>query len=71
MLFQQLSVSIDFYIIRNQPNSSTNLDKTISYMAQIKKNLQSVAIALGGAGVILLAREYKKRILLKPNNTLP
>ncbi|PWV43867.1 MATE family efflux transporter [Chrysanthemum yellows phytoplasma] len=65
LLFQQLSVYIDFYIIGNQPNSSTNLDKTISYMAQIKKILQSVAIALGGAGVILVAREYKKKNFTK------
>ncbi|MGL9687286.1 MAG: hypothetical protein ACQBVK_00535 [Candidatus Phytoplasma sp. TWB_XP] len=39
LLFQQLSVYIDFYIIGNQPDSSTNLDKTISYMVQIKKIL--------------------------------
>ena len=58
-LFQQLSISIDFYIIGSEPNSITNLDKTISYIAQIKKILQSISIALGGASVILVAREYK------------
>ncbi|MFG6084450.1 MATE family efflux transporter [Candidatus Phytoplasma solani] len=59
LLFQHLSTSIDYFIIGN-PKKIANVDSTITYMKQIKKILQSIAISLGGAGVVLVAREYKK-----------
>ncbi|AGL90828.1 Na+-driven multidrug efflux pump [Candidatus Phytoplasma australiense] len=60
LLFQHLTTSIDFAIIGDS-QKTTNVDSTITYMKQIKKILQSIAIALGGAGVVLVAREYKKQ----------
>ncbi|PQP79086.1 sodium transporter, partial [Candidatus Phytoplasma phoenicium] len=59
LLFQHLGSSIDYYIVGDFKKTS-NVDSTITYMKQIKKVLQSIAIALGGAGVVLVAREYKK-----------
>ncbi|WP_349402164.1 MATE family Na+-driven multidrug efflux pump [Candidatus Phytoplasma solani] len=60
LLFQHLGTSIDFYII-GTPKKLLNVDSTITYMKQIKKILQSIAISLGGAGVVLVAREYKRQ----------
>lgn len=60
LLFQHLGSSIDYYIVGDFKKTS-NVDSTITYMKQIKKVLQSIAIALGGAGVVLVAREYKKK----------
>ncbi|AYJ01218.1 sodium transporter [Candidatus Phytoplasma ziziphi] len=60
LLFQHLGSAIDFYIIQN-PKSNNNVESAVAYMKQIKKVLQSIAIALGGAGVVLVAREYKQK----------
>lgn len=71
LLFQHLGSSIDYYIVGDIKKTS-NVDSTITYMKQIKKILQSIAIALGGTGVVLVAREYKKnnKILAKQYATL-
>ncbi|QTX02739.1 Na+ driven multidrug efflux pump [Candidatus Phytoplasma luffae] len=60
LLFQHLGTSIDFFIIGNPKDTVVNVDAAISYMKQIIKILQSIAIALGSAGVVLVAHEYKK-----------
>ncbi|WP_341266377.1 MATE family efflux transporter [Candidatus Phytoplasma fraxini] len=62
LLFQNVSSSIDFYIIKKPTSvSNTNVEAAVTYMKQIKKVLQSIAISLGGAGVVLVAREYKQK----------
>ncbi|MBP5835906.1 sodium transporter [Candidatus Phytoplasma meliae] len=60
LMFQHLGTSIDFAII-GDTGKAKNVDSTITYMKQIKKILQSIAVSLGGAGVVLVAREYKKQ----------
>ncbi|MEZ0180078.1 MATE family efflux transporter ['Camptotheca acuminata' phytoplasma] len=59
LLFQHLGSAIDYYIIGGKPDQK-RLEGTIGYLKQIKKVLQSIAISLGGAGVVLVSREYKK-----------
>jgi len=61
LLFQHLSSAIDFYIIKTNPRSNENIEGAITYLKQIKQVLNSIAIALGGAGVVLVSREYKQK----------
>ncbi|WP_153369022.1 MATE family efflux transporter [Candidatus Phytoplasma sacchari] len=58
-LFQHLGTCVDYFIV-GESKITPNVRQTISYMKQTQKFLQSIGIALGSAGVVLVAREYKR-----------
>ncbi|MDO8167899.1 MATE family efflux transporter [Candidatus Phytoplasma melaleucae] len=59
LLFQHIITIVDFYIISNS-KSTLKLDALVVYMKQIKGILSSIAVSLGGASLVLVAREYQK-----------
>lgn len=63
LLFQHLGSTIDYYILGDTVKKNTNitLNSAITYIKQIKKVLQSIAVSLSGAGVVFVAREYKQK----------
>ncbi|KXT29443.1 matE family protein [Candidatus Phytoplasma oryzae] len=59
LLFQHLCSFIDYFVV-GETITTKNIKQTISYMKQTQKFLQSIGIGLGSAGIVLVAREYKK-----------
>ncbi|WCA22510.1 MATE family efflux transporter [Candidatus Phytoplasma oryzae] len=60
LLFQHLGTCIDYFIV-GKSKITPNIRQTISYMKQTQKFLQSIGIALGSAGIVLVTREYKNK----------
>lgn len=60
LLFQHLGTFVDYLVVGGKYQTTTNIRQTISYMKQTQKFLQSIGIGLGSAGIVLVAREYKK-----------
>ncbi|XXP77579.1 MAG: MATE family efflux transporter [Lettuce witches'-broom phytoplasma] len=59
LIFKHLTSAVDYFIVGN-PKTNINIDSAITFMKQIGRVFQAIAMGLGGAGVILVAQEYKK-----------
>ncbi len=59
LIFKHLTSAVDYFIVGNA-TKTTNVNSAITLMKQIGRVFQAIAMGLGGAGVILVAQEYKK-----------
>jgi Na+-driven multidrug efflux pump len=60
LLFKHSTSAVDYWIV-GDPKSNKNIDSAITFMKQIGRVFQAIAMGLGVAGVILVAQEYKKK----------
>ncbi|MFB5029879.1 MAG: hypothetical protein WJU30_00433 [Candidatus Phytoplasma pruni] len=60
LIFKHFTSAVDYYIVGTPTKTNKNIDSVITLMKQIGKVFQAIAMGLGGAGVILVAQEYKK-----------
>ncbi|KOR75347.1 Na+-driven multidrug efflux pump [Candidatus Phytoplasma pruni] len=60
LIFKHFTSAVDYFIVGNPTKINKNIDSVITLMKQIGKVFQAIAMGLGGAGVILVAQEYKK-----------
>ncbi|TVY12186.1 MATE family efflux transporter [Candidatus Phytoplasma pini] len=67
LLFQHLGQAIDYFII-GEPVKNHDIDGVLTYLKQVKKVFQSIAVSLSGAGIILVTREYKNKNIEKAKN---